>query len=116
MSTGPAGARTIGVTVAARYEGPRLNASLKGRAAADWAFVEPGGRVLVDARVTLETDDGAIILVTYTGRMDAATGVIHSAMYFETGDERYVWLTRILGVAKGQFLGGSLHYEVFEAI
>jgi hypothetical protein len=116
VSSGPTGSRTIGEIVAARYEGERLKASLKGRAAADWAWVEPSGRVLVDARLTLETDDGATILVTYTGRMNAATADVYSAMYFETGDDRYAWLTRILSVAKGSFAGGDLRYEVYEVV
>src|SRR5262249_16759194 len=106
----------IGEITRARYEGERLKASLTGRAAADWAFVEPSGRVLVDARLTLETDDGAIILVTYTGRMDTATAGVYSAMYFETEDDRYQWLTRILGVAKGSFAGERLEYEVYEVV
>src|SRR5690349_19608916 len=83
VSSGPTGSRTIGEITGARCEGERLKASLKGRAAADWAFVEPSGRVLVDARLTLETDDGATILVTYTGRMNTATARVYSAMYFE---------------------------------
>lgn len=116
VSSGPTGSRTIGEIVGARYEGERLKATLKGRAAADWAWIEPSGRVLVDARLTLETDDGATILVTYTGRMNVATAGVYSAMYFETGDERYDWLTRILGVAKGSFTGGSLEYEVYEVV
>ncbi|OBF24849.1 DUF3237 domain-containing protein [Mycobacterium sp. ACS4331] len=116
VSSGPGGGRTIGEITEARWEGERLRASLKGRAAADWAFVEPSGRVLVDARVTLETDDGAVVYVSYTGRMDAATAQVYSSMYFETGDERYQWLTRVLGVAKGRYLGESLHYEVFEVV
>lgn len=114
VSTGPTGGRTIGEITAARYEGDRLKASLKGRAAADWAFIEPSGRVLVDARLALQTDDGATILVTYTGRMNAAT--VYSAMYFETGDERYQWLTQVLAVAKGGFIGESLEYEVYEVV
>ena len=116
VSAGPSGSRTIGEVVGARFEGERLRASLKGRAAADWAFVEPSGRVLIDARLTLETDDGATIFVSYLGRMDAHTGVVFSSMYFETGDDRYAWLTRVLGVAKGEFRGDSLQYEVYEAV
>jgi hypothetical protein len=116
VSSGPSGSRTIGEITSARFEGDRLKASLKGRAAADWAFVEPSGRVLVDARLTLETDDGATIFVSYTGRMDAANGGVFSSMYFETGDERYAWLTRILGVAKGRFFGDTLRYDVYEVV
>jgi hypothetical protein len=116
VSSGPAGSRTIGEITSARFEGDRLRASLTGRAAADWAFVEPSGRVLVDARLTLRTDDGALILVTYTGRMNVSTAGVYSAMYFETGDERYEWLTRILVVAKGVFQGETLEYEAYEVI
>ena len=82
VSSGPSGSRMIGEITGARFDGERLKASLKGRAAADWAFVEPSGRVLVDARLTLETDDGATILVTYTGRMNAAT----SSPHFSSGN------------------------------
>lgn len=116
VSTGSTGSRVIGEVTAARFEGERLNASLIGRAAADWAFIEPSGRVLVDARLTLRTDDGATVLLTYTGRMNAATAGVYSAMYFETGDARYEWLTRILAVAKGLFAGDTLEYEIYEVV
>ena len=114
VSSGLTGNRMIGEIVTARFEGDRLRASLKGRAAADWAFVEPSGRVLVDARLTLATDDGATIFVSYLGRMNAHTGDVYSSMYFETGDDRYEWLTRILGVAKGKAQKEILTYDVYE--
>ena len=114
VSSGPTSSRIVGEITSARFEGERLRASLKGMAAADWAFVEPSGRVLVDARLTLQTDDGAVILVNYTGRMDARTGVVYSSMYFETGDDRYAWLTRVLGVAKGNAGASTVEYDVFE--
>ncbi|MGV0624073.1 hypothetical protein [Mycobacterium kansasii] len=37
-------------------------------------------------------------------------------MYFETGDDRDEWLTRMLGVAKGSVSGRSLTYDVFEVV
>jgi hypothetical protein len=33
---------------------------------------------------------------------------------FETGDERYAWLTRIQAVGKSVFDGTKLEYEIFE--
>jgi len=116
VSVGPEGTRIIGEIAGARYEGDRLKASLKGQAAADWAFIEPSGRILADVRLTLETDDGATILVTYKGRSDRASGKVYSAMFFDTGDERYAWLTRLLAVAKGFFDGTGLNYEVYEVV
>ena len=46
--------------------------------------------------------------------MDARTGVVYSSMYFETGDDRYAWLTRVLGVAKGNAGASTVEYDVFE--
>ena len=37
-------------------------------------------------------------------------------MYFETGDARYEWLTRVLGVAKGSIRGRTVEYDVFEVV
>ena len=70
--------------------------------------------VLVDVRLTLQTDDGAIVHVHYEGRGDAATGVTCAAPLFETSDERYAWLTRIQAVGKSVFDGTKLEYEIFE--
>jgi len=33
---------------------------------------------------------------------------------FETGDERYSWLNRLVAVAEGRLLEGGMHYKVFE--
>ena len=70
----------------------------------------------IDVRLTLQTDDGAVVLVAYQGRGDAATGTSYSAPLFETGDERYAWLTRIQAVGKSTFDGTQLHYEMFELV
>jgi hypothetical protein len=116
VAAGPTGARVIGEITSARFDGERLRASMLGRAAADWAVVDPDGRIDVDVRLTLQTDDGALILMTYGGRGDTASGVIHTAPRFETGHERYAWLTRVQAVGKGIFDGTTLEYELFEVL
>lgn len=68
VGPGPAGRRMIGEVVAARATG-RLTGSLKGSAAADWLLVQ-GSVCMLDVRVTIETDDGAVIFAQYNGRMD----------------------------------------------
>ena len=40
----------------------------------------------------------------------------YSAPLFETGDERYAWLTRIQAVGKSTFDGTQLEYEMFEVV
>ena len=69
----------------------------------------------LDVKVTLETDDGAVIHATYSGRLLFDTMTVYAAPLFQTGDERYAWLNRIQAVSKGSFQpDGTLIYEMFE--
>jgi hypothetical protein len=100
-----------------RFEGPRL----KGRilpGGADWQILRPDGSADLDARYTLETDQGALIYVTSRGmrhgpaevlqKLNSGERVDPSAYYFrtvvtcETSAADYQWLTRaiILGVGE----------------
>jgi hypothetical protein len=115
---GPSGTRVIIEIASAECRGERLRAKLKGVAAADWAVVSPAGIGLMDVRLTIETDDGALIYVTYEGRVDLSTGLegatVYAAPRFETGDERYAWINKIQAVAKGVVSRGVLRYELYE--
>jgi len=104
----------IGEVTGVRVEGERINAAMKGRAAADWLRVSPDGYGTIDVRMTLETDDGAAVFVSYSGRLDFTTMTAYATPQFDTGDERYAWLTRIQAVAKGVFGGAGLVYEMYE--
>lgn len=96
-------------------DGDRLKAKLKGRAAADWLQISPEGYGTLDVKVTLETHDGALIYVTYSGRLQFDTGAVYATPLFHTGDERYMWLNRIQAVAKGTFgAPGTLVYDMYE--
>jgi hypothetical protein len=88
-----------------------------GVAAADWELIAADGIGALDVRFTLETDDGAVIYVTYLGRIDESLGgaaPIYAAPLFETGDERYAWLNEIVAIAKGTLDGDTLTYEIYE--
>lgn len=105
----------IGEVTAARFEGERLAGSMKGRAAADWLKVSPEGVGTLDVKITLETDDGAVVHATYSGRLLLETMTAYATPLFHTGDERYQWLNRIQAVAKGTFPSPtSLVYEMYE--
>jgi hypothetical protein len=114
VGSGPAGTRLIAEITGARFEGERFKASLTGASSADWAVVEPDGRILADVRMLLRTDDDAVVALHYQGRGDAASGFTYSAPLFETGDERYQWLTKLLVVGKSSFDGTTLTYEMYE--
>lgn len=105
----------IGEVTGIRLEGERLHASMKGHAAADWLRASPEGYGTLDVKVTVETDDGAVIHATYTGRLQFDTMTVYATPLFHTGDERYAWLNRIQAVAKGTFTPeGTLIYEMYE--
>ena len=105
----------IGEVTGARAEGERFSASLKGNAAADWLRVSPEGYGTLDVKITLETDDGAIVHTTYSGRLQFDTMTVYGTPLFHTGDERYAWMNQIQAVSKGLFQpDGTLVYELFE--
>jgi Protein of unknown function (DUF3237) len=105
----------IGEVTGARFDGERLKGSMKGNAAADWLKVSPEGYGTLDVKITLETDDGAIVHATYSGRLQFDTMAVYATPLFHTGDERYAWLNRIQVVAKGTFTApGTLVYEMYE--
>ena len=107
----------IGEVTAARAKGERFQANLKGNAAADWLRVSPDGYGTLDVKITLETDDGAIVHATYSGRLQFDTMTVYAAPLFNTGDERYAWMNRIQAVSKGTFQpDGTLVYEMFELV
>jgi hypothetical protein len=111
----PAGTRMIFEVRSGRLEGDRIQASVKGNANGDWFLVGPEGTGTLDVRCLLETDDGALVLVQYHGRVDlSAPDTTWSAPRFETGDERYHWLNRIQAVGKGSLDGSTLSYDLFE--
>lgn len=105
----------IGEVTAVRMEGDRIQANQFGVAAADWLRIDPAGFGTLDVKLTVKTDDGAIIYAAYSGRLDFGTMTANATPLFHTGDERYAWINRIQAVAKGTFTApGTLVYEMFE--
>jgi hypothetical protein len=110
----PAGTRMIVEVVDGSLTGDRVSGRMKGRAAADWVTIGPDGTVSIDVRALVETDDGALVFVHYTGRAAAVGAPVYATPRFETGDERYRWLNRVQAVGRGDLDGAVLTYELFE--
>jgi len=114
IENGPQGTRTIVEVLSGRFEGPRVKASVQ-VPAGDWITNRADGTYRLDVRLTLKTDDGALILVTYNGigqtTPDGAS--LRTAPLFETGDARYVWLTRLQAVALGERVGTAVKYDIY---
>ncbi len=112
---GPLGTRIVANVDDVIVEGERLNARMVGKAAADWLTVGPDGSYgTLDVRATIKTDDGALIHVEYSGRIDLTNGGIVSAPLFQTGDERYDWLNRMQAIGAGQNTERGPVYELYE--
>jgi hypothetical protein len=111
---GPQGTRTIVQIVSGRFEGPSIKASVQ-TPSGDWITNRPDGSYRLDVRLTLKTDDGAIILVTYNGIGHTTTtgASLRAAPLFETGDSRYTWLARLQAVAVGERVGTALSYDIY---
>ena len=114
VENGPQGTRTVVQLVGGRFDGPRVKASLQ-TPAGDWITNRADGTYRLDVRLTLKTDDGALILVTYNGigQATAAGASLRSAPLFETGDSRYSWLTRLQAVGVGERVGTAIKYDIF---
>jgi hypothetical protein len=73
----------------------------------------PGRRHGLDLRITLETDDGALIYMTFEGvRDDGAPGApyFRTTPRFETAEPKYAFLNRLLAVGSGQIgADGPVH-------
>jgi hypothetical protein len=96
----------------------------------DWIVIGTDGWGQVDVRGQIGTDDGASIYMHYTGLLElndkvmtaiaSGSGTDWGDQYFrttprfETGDERYKWLTTNLFVSEGRLKeGGRVEYSVY---
>jgi hypothetical protein len=117
----PLGGRAIGY-VTGRFEGPDIKGTIH---ACDWFLTRPDGIGEADVRGTMETDDGALIYMRYSGVLDLrqdpdATGgsqavQVRTAVRFETGAERYCELNNVqaIGIGEVNFETGKIKYEVY---
>jgi len=125
----PRGARQYWEMTEGTLEGEGLRAHLA-MPGGDWMTVSSDRFARPDVRVQLETDDGALILLHYTGlveRTDAFLAAAEAnrptdwpdqymrfAMTFDTGAERYSWLNESLFLAEGHILGtNELEYRIY---
>ena len=108
---GPAGTRVIVMCTGGEFEGPALKGTVVAPSG-DWVRLGADGSMRLDVRLLLRTDDGADILMTYSGVATDNGATVRAAALFETGDERYTWLNTIQAVAIGHSANGQVTYDV----
>src|ERR1035437_5687076 len=65
----PEGIRSNWYIAGGEVQGPKLRGKLR-PGGADWLTIRPDGVGIIDVRATIETHDGALIYVTYSGVVD----------------------------------------------
>jgi len=94
------GTLTIFPIIGGSFEGERLRGTVL--AGGDWVKARADGTLTLDLRVTLETDDGGMIHMTFTGVRDDANNYFRTVPRFETAAPKYAFLNRLLAVGIGE--------------
>jgi hypothetical protein len=131
LGTVPHGTRSIVPVTGGEFEGPQLRGKVVS-GGADWLLLRSDGVLELDLRITLETDDHALIHMTFQGlrhgppEVFAALGrgeVVDPTSYyfrtlprFETSAERYAFLNRIIAVGVGEPRPGRAVHRIDEIL
>jgi hypothetical protein len=128
--------RRVSDIASGRFEGPALQGAVR-RSGADWSesgrAADGGVATALDVRSVWQTDDGALIYVTYGGRLVVPAAVVDNfrdpvrlealdpaAYYFricplfETAAPRYAWLNEIVAVGLGRRTASGVIYRIFQ--
>lgn len=126
----PRGQRKTVPVSGGTFDGPRLRGKILG--GGDWAFTRADGVLELDVRLTLETDDGALIHCAYRGMRhgppeviaalgrgedaDPSTYYFRIAPTFETAAPAYTFLNRLLAVGIGARRPSGPVYTIHEIL
>jgi hypothetical protein len=98
----------------------------------DWGLLIDSTTFKVDSRATIETDDGALIYIAYSGyshsnaKVAALIGAgkggelspsdyyFRTSVSFETGSPRYAWLNHTVAIGVGRFpAAGKVAFRIY---
>lgn len=102
------------------FSGPGLNGTIL-PGGADW-MTAVSGHSSLDVRVTLETDDGEYIYMSYVGIMHQSDAGMYWKITptFNTASEKYDWVNHIVAVGQGYLEGGDfangVFYDIFQIL
>jgi hypothetical protein len=100
---------------------------------ADWQVVRPDGVLQIEAKYTLESSDGVLVMVTNRGMRHGPAGVIErlargepvdpSEYYFRTSAEfeapvesKYAWLNRAIFIGVAQRKAAAAIVRFYEVL
>ena len=125
----PYGQRRIIGIVGGTVRGSKLTGRIL-PGGADWQIIRSDGAADIKARYTIETEAGALIMVTSEGlrhgppevmeklargdNVDPDQYYFRTVMRFETADPAVDWLNRILALARGHRQPRAVRLDVYE--
>lgn len=124
----PEGIRANAYVTGGEAKGPVIKGKIR-PTGGDWATLRNDGILLLDVRATIETDDGALILITYTGMGDFGESGYQDFLAqkmpptiplrinprFWTAHPKYTWLNRTycLGIGALDSATFTVTYDVY---
>ncbi len=127
----PTGFRINSFISGGEVSGPRIRGIVRTRGCADWAVIRPDDVADIDVKMTIETHDGALLFVTYTGagwlgdggsdrvqRAKPAAAVIplRISARMMTASPVYAWVNRVQFVGVGATTIGAptrIDYDIY---
>jgi hypothetical protein len=128
VGVGPEGHRRIFVVKGGHFAGPRLKGEVL-PGGGDWTLGRADGSSRLDVRITLRTDDGALIYAHYHGVLygppdvmrrlrqgepvDPGEYYFRTVPLFETAAAKYAWLNGVVAVGIGRRTPTGVSYTVY---
>ena len=124
----PEGIRVNFYCLGGEISGPRLQGKCRA-VGGDWLTLRTDGIGILDVRTTLESHDGALIAITYSGVTDIGTDgyqrfldgnlparlILHVIPRCQTAHPAYLWLNRVqcLGIGEVDLEHSYVSYDVY---
>jgi hypothetical protein len=132
LGTTPYGNRRIATVTGGRFEGQELRGTVLPSPGGDWLLLRKDGVLMLDVRITLRTDDDALVYMSYRGmrhgpqwvldrlnkgeKVDPSEYYFRTTPLFETSSEKHSFLNRIVCVATGRREATGPIYDVFQVL
>ena len=127
----PHGTRVIAPIMSGSFEGPRLRGKVL-PGGGDWTLLRSDGVLELELRITLETDDDALIYMTSFGlrhgppevlaalargeSVDPSRYYFRTAPRFETSASQYAFLNRLIAISSGDRRPSGPIYTIEEIL
>jgi hypothetical protein len=127
----PKGKRVTAPVTGGSFEGARLRGKVL-PGSSDWTLLRSDGVLELDLRLTLETDDGALIHMASFGlrhgpaevlaaiargeAVDPSSYYFRTTLRFETGHPKYAFLNKLLALASGDRRPTGPIYSIYEVL